>query len=87
MSGARPAALLLACAALCGCARAGSVWSAEAAAARHLPLFDDDRDGAVSRAEYLQRRYTGPPFGAVDLDGDGVLGAVELLRLGRGQDA
>jgi hypothetical protein len=61
-------------------------WGADEAAARHRPLFDDDQDGVVSRAEYVGRRYAGPPFSAVDLDRDGDLDAAELLRLARGQD-
>ncbi len=66
----------------CGAPR----WTAEGAAARQLGLLDGDLDGRVSSAEYRAHRYTGPPFGTADQDGDGALSAPELLRLGRGQD-
>ncbi len=86
MKRATTSALLAVAVAAGACRWLPGSWGADEAAARHRPLFDDDQDGVVSRAEYVGRRYAGPPFSAVDLDRDGDLDATELLRLARGQD-
>lgn len=67
-----------------GCAE--QPWTERAVASRQLTLFDANGDGRVDAAEYLAHRYTGPPFGSVDVDHDGDLGPAELVRLARGQD-
>lgn len=73
---------LLACG---GGGGAEAPWTPESALAPHLARLDTDADGRVTDTEYTRTRRDGPPFATADQDGDGALGAGELVWLVRAQ--